>query len=282
MMTWQRTTSHPVSSQAPNLQSLWNTFLYLMKQSGFKGLYRGYGISVVVQAPAVATYLTTYDLCKDWMSTRWNKHSIWFVSSSPLVHLCSGFCAEAVSAFFWVPMEVLKQRVQVRSQQSNSFAALGDLLKYEGPKALFKGYFLTLGVFGPYSMIYFVCYEHFKSWGRKWNKVTVDEDNLPLSVILACAATSGAVAAACTTPLDVIKTRYQTQGDILYHHVNRYRNSWDAVRTIWRQEGVRAFFQGLSARVLWIMPGTAITMSTFEWLKKTPQKVSKSPFLSST
>ncbi|GJD07833.1 Mitochondrial substrate carrier family protein E [Galdieria sulphuraria] len=41
MMTWQRTTSHPVSSQAPNLQSLWNTFLYLMKQSGFKGLYRG-------------------------------------------------------------------------------------------------------------------------------------------------------------------------------------------------------------------------------------------------
>ncbi|GJD07834.1 Mitochondrial substrate carrier family protein E [Galdieria sulphuraria] len=77
-------------------------------------------------------------------------------------------------------MEVLKQRVQVRSQQSNSFAALGDLLKYEGPKALFKGYFLTLGVFGPYSMIYFVCYEHFKSWGRKWNKQRVVQLLLPV------------------------------------------------------------------------------------------------------
>lgn len=110
MMTWQRTTA---SGPTPNLQSLWNTFVYLLRQSGFKGLYRGYGISVLVQAPAVATYLTTYDVGKAWLSTNWDKYSTWFASSSPLVHLCSGFCAEAVSGFFWVPMEVLKQRVQV-------------------------------------------------------------------------------------------------------------------------------------------------------------------------
>eukprot|EP00871_Galdieria_phlegrea_P001879 jgi/Galph1/2692/GphlegSOOS_G1349.1 len=222
-----------------------------------KSLYRGFGVSVTVQAPAVATYLTTYDLSKNLISKKFEKHSELLQSSSPLTHLCSGFIAEAVSAVFWVPMEVLKQRVQVRSKDANSLSALRDLLKYEGPRTLFKGYFLTLGVFGPYSMIYFVCYERFKLWGRKLEA----DGSAELPLRSSCLALHPVV-------------QYQIQGDILYQKGSvYYRNSWDVARKILQQEGWRGFFRGLSARVLWIMPGTAITMSSFEWFKQLQQRL---------
>lgn len=70
-------------------------------------------------------------------------------SRHPVVHLSTGMAAETVSAVFWVPMEVVKQRAQVRGDSSLKVA--GDLLRQEGPRAFLKGYAVTFGVFGPYS-----------------------------------------------------------------------------------------------------------------------------------
>jgi len=71
-------------------------------------------------------------------------------------------------------------------------------------------------------------------------------------------AISGAAAAAITNPLDVIKTRLQVQ---VKSDPNSYRNSLDCFRRILKEEGIKAFRAGLTARVLWIAPGSAITMA---------------------
>lgn len=264
----------------------------LIRADGFRGLYRGFGISVVMQAPAISTFLTTYDWAKVRLTEQQLVRSEYLQVTSPAVHLVCGFVAETVSAVFWVPMEVIKQRAQVRSvlKTSTSLSILRDLLRYEGPANLFKGYGLTVGVFGPYSMIYFMCYERFKA---DMSCYTFGDRHgvkkLTTSSIAACAASAGAIAAACTTPLDVIKTRLQTQDDVQLvrqgkdgsktlpmsgkqnsvggNQQQMYRSTWHAAKSIAQQEGVSGFFRGVSARVLWIMPSTAITMSTFEYLK---------------
>ncbi|CAN8072088.1 unnamed protein product [Agarophyton chilense] len=207
-----------------------------------------------MQAPAVATYLSTYDYSKEHISV-----ATGISNTAPVVHLASGLVAETVSAVFWVPMEVIKQRAQVRTgalAAAHTAVIAKDLIAHEGPRALFKGYGLTVGVFGPYSMLYFMAYERFKSLGG----------NGSTAGTAASAAGAGAIAAACTTPLDVIKTRIQTQGDVT-RGASRYSGTWDAMKSIAREEGIHSFFRGTSARVLWIMPGTAITMSCFEFLK---------------
>jgi hypothetical protein len=66
------------------------------------------------------------------------------------------------------------------------------------------------------------------------------------------------MAAACTTPVDVIKTRLQVQQR---GTAGSYRGALDALSRIWREEGARAFYQGLGARVLWMAPGSAICMA---------------------
>lgn len=256
-------------------KTLMGAFREVISSDGARGLYRGFGISIVMQAPAVATYLSTYDEAKERI-TRATSLS----PTSPAVHLVSGLVAETVSAVFWVPMEVIKQRAQVRAgamSAASSTIIARDLMINEGPKALFKGYGLTLGVFGPYAMIYFAAYEKFKLTASNTSKITpISVDDLPTSTVAVCASAAGALAGACTTPLDVIKTRMQTQGDAVALTTQSaadggkvtYRSTWHAARVIAAEEGLRGFFKGLSARVLWIMPGTAITFSTFEFLKK--------------
>jgi Mitochondrial carrier protein len=241
----------------------------IIATDGVRGLYRGFGISVVMQAPAVATYLSSYDRAKVCMAD-----ASGISAKHPVVHLGAGLVAETVSAVFWVPMEVIKQRAQVREGSvaaSSSMNVARDLMRHEGPRALFKGYALTVGVFGPYSMIYFVSYERFKLlWSQR---LGMDETNLPLWAVASSASSAGAIAAGLTCPLDIVKTRLQTQGDVTRVKLSNsvkpahYSSTWHAVKTIAAEEGMRGFSRGIMARVLWITPGTAITMSCFEFLK---------------
>jgi len=257
--------------------SLKSAMMNILHTDGWKGLYRGVGVTVVVQAPAIATYLMSYDYAKDYMSSRFQTGV--FHSSPALVHLCCGLFAETISAMFWVPMEVIKQRVQVRNTYTSSYSVLRDLIRNEGAHTLFKGYWLTVGVFGPYAMIYFMCYEKTKALSGTYFGQSVDQLN---SVgVLGSAAVSAGIAAACTTPLDVVKTRLQTQGDLVasirsgngnptgMHSGNmEYRSTMHAIRSIVSQYGIRGLFRGISARILWISPQTAITFGTFERIKQ--------------
>lgn len=243
----------------------------LLRKDGLRGLYRGFTISLVMQAPAVGTFLTTYERSKSYLVTHTR-----LSADSPLVHLAAGLTAESVSAVFWVPMEVIKQRAQARTgllQSARASVIVSEMLLHEGVRSFFKGYALTIGVFGPYSMLYFMAYERLKQLFTPENDTT---GGFHGGGIALCAAGAGAAAAAITSPLDVIKTRLQTQGDAVVsaslstsvsRTPNRYRGTCHVARSIVREEGLRGLFRGMSARVLWIIPGTSITMSMFEYLK---------------
>lgn len=230
----------------------------VVRTDGVRGLYRGFSASLLLQAPAVSLYLSVYEYMRDRLRTA-------RPDAPPFVaHVAAGFSAEAASAFIWAPMEVVKQRAQCRPRLGGgSRAVLIDLLRHEGPRALLSGYLITIAVFGPYASIYFVVYERCREEARRRGL-----SDAAGPVVSASAATAGAIAAASTTPLDVVKTRLQTQGDSQVAKGRQaYAGALDAVRSIARTEGLAAFFKGVTARCLWIMPGTAITMTTFEFLK---------------
>jgi len=73
-------------------------------------------------------------------------------------------------------------------------------------------------------------------------------------------ALAGGTAAAITTPLDVCKTLLNTQ-------TSRTEGLANAVRTVYAYGGVTAFYRGLGARVVHIMPSTAICWSVYELFK---------------
>jgi len=70
---------------------------------------------------------------------------------------------------------------------------------------------------------------------------------------------SGAVAAAATTPLDVLKTRLML--------AKQKESALRILRAIVREEGAGALFKGIGPRVIWISVGGAIFLGAWDLAK---------------
>lgn len=140
-----------------------------------RGLYRGFGFTFLGSGPAAVMYFGSYELFK----SRLLRHPDMAAAPPALIHAVSGMAAETISCVLWVPIDVVKERLQTQqparaggalhaadAPYRGSVHALRTILASEGVRGLYKGYFATLGSFGPYSALYFAFYEQFKSMRR--------------------------------------------------------------------------------------------------------------------
>jgi len=88
-------------------------------------------------------------------------------------------------------------------------------------------------------------------------------------VHFAAGAIAGSVASSVTMPFDNCKTLLNTQEPAVLQLTkkNEVRGIWNAVKTIYRMAGFRGFFHGLTPRVLYQAPSTAISWSVYEFFK---------------
>eukprot|EP00970_Alexandrium_tamarense_P011326 scaffold2449_cov188-Alexandrium_tamarense.AAC.24 len=213
-----------------------------------------------------------------------------------LVHFASGVLAEAVACIIYVPVDVIKERMQVQqrvptaathatqnTQYTGSLDAFQKIVKTEGMTGIYRGYGATLASFGPFSALYFMFYERCKAWSRDrllsqsrdgiQINTPVDDGDLPLAYLVGCSAGAGALASWLTSPLDMAKLRLQVQrgraataaGDSTPSNQSvQYRGMMDCLQSAYREDGVRALFRGAGARVLHFAPATTITMTCYE------------------
>lgn len=78
-------------------------------------------------------------------------------------------------------------------------------MKEEGIKGLFRSYPLTVFMNIPFSAIVVCINENMKTWIKPWEKEN------PHFWYFVCAGIAGGSAGIITNPLDVVKTRLQTQ-----------------------------------------------------------------------
>ena len=108
--------------------------------------------------------------------------------------------------------------MQLQGRYNNPFSYSGynyrstvdaarTIVRQEGFSALFYGYKATIFRDLPFSALQFAFYEQEQQWAREW--VGGREIGLPLEILTASSA--GGLAGVITCPLDVVKTRIQTQ-----------------------------------------------------------------------
>ena len=190
-------------------------------------------------APACCLYLTAYEDVKRRLAAAG--------AGATATHLAAGIAAEAASCVFWVPIDVLKERMQVQGARqppatAAAAAAAGaaaaaaaaappaaaayytsaadgaaQILRAEGVRGLYRGYGATLASFAPYSALYFVLYERLRA--ASWRALgapalappLTEPLPLPLPWQIASAATAGCIASFVTNPLELAKLRLQVQ-----------------------------------------------------------------------
>ncbi|KHJ31718.1 putative solute carrier family 25 member 38 [Erysiphe necator] len=195
----------------PKYSSMSSTFTLILRQEGIRrGLYGGWLPALLGSFPGTVIFFGTYEYSKRNMID----HKI----SPQLAYLVSGFIADFAASFIYVPSEVLKTRLQLQGRYNNPFFNSGynykstldaarSIIRQEGVSALFYGYKATICRDLPFSALQFYFYEQGRMWARKFKQ----SREIGLTLELMTGAISGGLAGVITCPLDVIKTRMQTQ-----------------------------------------------------------------------
>jgi solute carrier family 25 iron transporter 28/37 len=252
----------------------------MMANEGVFRPVRGMHIVALAAGPAHALYFSCYERMKILFSgTSQAGHN-------PIANGLAGCFATLFHDALMVPADAIKQRLQVyASPYSGAIDCLRKIRQREGLSVLYRSYTTQLTMNIPFHSVHLITYELLQdrlNYARTYD---------PLSHVISGAG-AGAIAAAITTPLDVCKTLLNTQECCLAPTgaptcslprnptittttgatntvlaTEEARGLITAVRVIYIQGGLTAFFKGLTPRVLYQMPSTAVAWSCYEFFK---------------
>ncbi|KAH0615054.1 uncharacterized protein H6S33_000690 [Morchella sextelata] len=237
----------PLDTLKTRLQSAGGFFA----NGGWHGVYKGVGSVIAGSAPGAALFFVTYEGVKAHLSPDGKP-------GTSTHHMIAASLGEVAACSVRVPTEVVKQRAQA-SQFPSSWAALRHTFTANQSPVriwaeLYRGWGVTVMREIPFTVIQFPLWEAMKEWrGRQKGR----RCNPGESAVFGSA--SGAVAAALTTPLDVLKTRLML--------AKEKQSAVSTFKGIVREEGVSALFKGIGPRVLWISIGGAIFLGAFDSAK---------------
>lgn len=154
------------------------------------------------------------------------------------VAFLSGGVAAVGSSFVKVPLAVCIRSVQA-GVYPNFFTAAKSIVAATGPRGLFTGYLPTVMEDVPDMAMKFAAYETMRTVHKKWKKgqSPAPQEDFVMGAI------AGALAAAATTPLDVIKT------NMMCSAASR-PTLFTASAAIYAEGGTAAFFRGMGPRAL--------------------------------
>ncbi|TPX14937.1 uncharacterized protein E0L32_005046 [Thyridium curvatum] len=205
-------------------------------------------------------------------------------------HFIAGGVGGMTAAALTAPLDVLKTRLQSdfyqqqlrlsrsaaaaaahpHTMMTNPLRAAGHHLaetlqillavqRTEGSRALFKGLGPNLVGVVPARAINFYSYGNGKRLIAKY----LNGGEEAAWVHLSAAAAAGVITSTATNPIWLVKTRLQLDKNVAEKSGGltrrQYRNSWDCIRQVVRNEGFRALYKGMSASYL------GVTESTLQW-----------------
>eukprot|EP00808_Paulinella_micropora_P015360 g35605.t1 len=279
-----RVPCHPIDTMKANAQlntleskSVLEIARQTYRRAGVRGMYRGFSIAFVGSAPATMLYLSAYESLRNHLM----EGSGWLQHHPFVAHLLAGMGAELFSCILWVPIDVVKERLQIGIKYNSTWHAIQTIWRTEGIRGIYKGYGATFISFGPFSGIFFSVAELSK---RRFAHAlgATDTHNLPYACYLASGFMGGGVASFFTNPFDVVKLRMQVQRTVHTaagrKHVGdsgeiaaldfKYRHVGHGLVQVARQEGIAGLWRGAMSRMLFHAPAAALTLGLHDSLKE--------------
>ncbi|CAF0727619.1 unnamed protein product [Rotaria sordida] len=234
-------------------------------------LYRGFWFSNMASIPAYGIYLGVYISTKDQLNASTN------ISARFYAPFIAGAIADVVSILFYVPSDVIVQRLQIANSPYKSTSdAVRKIYVNEGLKGYYRGLGATFIVSILASSIWWTAYENVKLllyrpsilpylvWSKSSDDKKTEIHRIPQ---FTAGFIAGTITSTCVNPLDVVKTRIQTQN--LYISDTKsspimYKNMFHGLRCLWHDEGVHGLLRGVLPKLISRGPLSAISALIFE------------------
>ncbi|XP_066584777.1 solute carrier family 25 member 32 [Prorops nasuta] len=186
-------------------------------------------------------------------------------------HLVAGVSGGVVSTLLLHPLDLIKLRFAVNDGQTKSIpkydglkSAVKEILRSEGIRGLYRG--VTPNILGSGSSwgLYFLFYNSIKTWLQGGNS------KIPLgpTVHMVAAANAGILTLFMVNPIWVVKTRLclQYSGAVETTSSKIYNGTTDALRKIYRTEGIRGLYKGIVPGIVGVSHG-AVQFMIYEEMK---------------
>jgi solute carrier family 25 S-adenosylmethionine transporter 26 len=227
-----------------------------LKAGGFEGVYKGVTAAAGGSMPGAALFFCTYETTKPIFER--------LLNNGAQAQMVAASVAETMACLVRVPTEVVKQRMQTGMEKS-ALEAVPKIIKNEGIGGIYAGFGVTVMREIPFSAIQFPIYERLKDmWSDAQGHRVAPWQSA------ACGSFAGGVAAAVTTPLDVIKTRLMLGAD---SSGVAYQGAFDVYSKVVKNEGFGTLFSGIQPRVMWISIGGFVFFGAYEGAKSMLMKV---------
>ena len=218
------------------------------RAGGMGGLFRGVVPAALGAVPGGAVFFGAYEYTRQLAqgnaaSPHWTHDAF------------AATVAATASCLVRNPAFVVTQRMQV-GQFSALPAAVNGVWVAEGAGGFYAGLWVSVLRELPFAFIQFPMYESLKRLVR-----TTQDEDISASQGALCGSIAGAAAAAATTPLDLIKTRFMLGG---LSGEQRTEGVLAALRRVAATEGTLALFSGIGPRVGWMTLGGYIFFGAYE------------------
>lgn len=265
------------AANCSKITSTYQGFVSITKNEGLPTLWRGLSLTLFMAVPSNIVYFTGYEYIRD--------HSP--IGGHPLNPLVCGALARILAASIVSPIELLKTRLQsIPSLKrevgevpvkvlSNLLKDLWTTVRKNGVGVLFTGLQITLWRDVPFSGIYWLSYEYFKSRSAKVlstdfgqyfptpRTLHLNEDWRVFGSSFFSGSISGFLAALFTNPFDVGKTRLQITSQE-NQGVQKHKSMFKFLINILEKEGLGALYAGFVPRAMKVVPACAIMISSYE------------------
>lgn len=246
----------------------------LWQAGGMRSLYAGNGLNVIKVMPESAIKFGSYEAAKR-VFAKIEGHN-----DPSVIHSWSKFVAGGlagmVSQFAVYPIDTLKFRMQCETVSGGLhgnrliIATAKKMWTSGGVSAYYRG--LPMGIVGifPYAALDLGTFEYLKRYVARRNAKRLgchESDAEPGGFMTAAiGGFSGAFGASAVYPLNVLRTRLQSQGTVL--HPRTYTGIVDVTRQTIKGEGMRGLFRGLTPNLLKVVPAVSITYVVYDKSKK--------------
>ncbi|KAI0692427.1 mitochondrial carrier [Cerioporus squamosus] len=231
-------------------------------------LYKGLGAVLSGIVPKMAIRFASFERYKAWLADK--ETGVTAVGNIFLAGLGAGV-TEAVLVV--TPMEVVKIRLQAQQHSladpleapkyRNAGHAVYAIVREEGFSALYRGVSLTALRQATNQGANFTAYQELKKFAHRKQPELTD---LPSWQHMLIGLISGAMGPFSNAPIDTIKTRLQKAealpGQTAFQRIAAIASD------MWRQEGVRSFYKGITPRVLRVAPGQAVVFAVYERVRR--------------
>jgi solute carrier family 25 2-oxodicarboxylate transporter 21 len=228
---------------------------HVLHEGGFLRFYRGILPEIVGMIPRSTAMYMGNELARRWLTEKNNGVCNYYIAAT------AGWIAGIPEACAVTPFQVVKVRLQSKSHlghYTNSWDCVQKIVTQEGPLRLFNGLTTTCWRNSVWNSVYFG-----SMWEMKGFLPQSDHHLVSLATTLVSGFIGGVIATTVNCPLDVAKSRIQSQR----HEVGvvlKYQSTFPSLYTIFKEEGAVAIYKGYTPKVLRMGVGGAIAMAAFE------------------